>query len=166
MLPDNTKATPETSFLRSAALVVSESIPLEQGAYFAGCTVDALLGALADPDIARAVDAEATRLRYSGELAGLKAAKLTDNMLDKLLATPDEEISTGLAMKLAELGLKFREKAAPEQKASANRGHIYILKGDDPDPPEDPDSIYTLVIDLRDKKRTRTVEHEDISDAA
>lgn len=165
MLPDTTKATTEASFLRSAALVVSEAIPLAQGAYFAGCTPDALLGALADPDIARAVDAEATRLRYSGELAGLKAAKLTDNMLDKLLATPEEEISTSLAMKLAELGLKFREKAAPEQKASANRGHIYVLKGNDPDPPHDPDATFTYIIDLRDEKPTRTIEHEDITDA-
>lgn len=165
MLPDTAKATPEASFLRSAALVVSGAIPLEQGAYFAGCSVKSLLGALADSDIARAVDAEATRLRLSGELAGLKAAKLTDNMLDRLLATPDEEISTGLAMKLAELGLKFREKAAPEQKNSANRGHIYVLKGNDPDPPHDPDSPFTYVIDLRDKNPTRTIEHEGLSDA-
>lgn len=165
MLPDTTKTTNEGSFLRSAALVVSEAIPLEQGAYFAGCTADALLSALADPDIARVVDAEANRLRYSGDLAVIKAAKLTDNMLDKLLATPDEEISTGLAMKLAELGLKFREKAAPEQTKSTNRGHIYVLKGNDPDPPHDPDAPFTYVIDLRDKRPTRTIEHEDINDA-
>lgn len=165
MLPDTNKATPEASFLRSAALVVSETIPLEQGAYFAGCSVEALLGALADSDIARAVDAEVARLQFSGDLAGMKAAKLTDNMLDKLLATPEEEISTSLAMKLAELGLKFREKAAPEQKTSANRGHIYVLKGNDPDPPHDPESPFTYIIDLRDKKPTRTIEHEDIGDA-
>ena len=164
-MPDTAKATPEARFLHSAALVVTEAITLEQGAIYAGCTPANLLAALDDADVANAVDAEATRLRYSGDLANLKAARLTDNMLDKLLATPDEEISTSLAMKLAELGLKFREKTAPEQKIQPSKGHIYVLKGDDPDPPEDPDSIYTLVIDLRDKKRTRTIEHGDITDA-
>lgn len=165
MLPDTTKATPEALLLRTIALVVAGVLTLEQGAAMVGCIPSKLLSALDDADLAHAVDAEVARLQFSGDLAGMKAAKLTDNMLDKLLATPEEEISTSLALKLAELGLKFREKSAPEQKTSTNRGHIYVLKGNDPDPPHDPESPFTYIIDLRDKKPTRTIEHEDISDA-
>lgn len=165
MLPINAKAKPEARFIHSAALVVTDILTLEQGAVYAGCTPSKLISALDDSDVAQAVDAEVTRLRYSGDLANIKAARLTDSMLDKLLATPSEEISTSLAMKLTELGIKFREKAAPEQKTQPSNMHVHILEGDDPDPPKYADGNYTLVIDLRDKNPTHTIEHEGITDA-
>lgn len=165
MLPDTTKTSPDGRFLNSAALVVAEAIQPEQGAYLAGCSVAELIEALGDPDIAEAVDAEVVRLRYSGDLANLKAAKLTDAMLDKLLATPSDEISTGLAMKLAELGLKFREKSAPEAKLQATKTRTFILTGNDPDPPEDPEATLTYIIDLRDKHPARVIDHKGVTDA-
>lgn len=166
MLPNSTRATPEALFIRSAALVVSATIPLEQGAYFANCTVAELLGALDDPAIAQAVDAEVTRLQHSGELAGLKAAKLTDIMLDKLLATPSEEISTSLAMKLAELGLKFRERTTTTAKPESPKATLIILRDGDPDHKPNSDGGFELVIDLRNKLKTaRTIEHEGVTDA-
>lgn len=163
MLPD-LKAAPEVLFMRSAALVVAEAIPLEQGAHFAGCTVGQFLTSLDDSDIARAVDAEVSRLRLSGDLASLKAARLTDNMLDKLLSTPDEEINISLAMRLAELGLKFREKATTAGKPEAHKARVVILRDGDPDLRPDPDGGFMLTIDMR-SKRTQTVQHEAISDA-
>ena len=166
MLPNTSKGSPESLFIRIAALVVSSTIPVEQGAYFARCTVDELLGYMDDPTIAFAVDAEVTRMQQSGELAGLKAAKLTDIMLDKLLATPNEEISTSLAMKLAELGLKFREKATSNDKPATPNARVIVLKDGDPDPVPNHDGGFVLTIDLRNKlKATHPIDHEDISDA-
>lgn len=162
MLPD-LKAGPEALFMRNAALVVAEAIPKEQGAYFAGCTVAQLLASLDDPDIARAVDAEVSRMRLSGDLASLKAARLTDTMLDKLLSTPDEEINVSLAMRLAELGLKFREKATTAGKQEAHQARVVILKDGDPDLRPDPDGGFLLTIDMR-NKRTQTIQHGEISD--
>lgn len=165
MLPDTAKATPEARFMHSAALAVSETITWEQAAYFSGCSVEELLGALDDPAIGRAVDAEVARLRLSGDLASIKAARLTDSMLDKLLATPDEEISTGLAMKLAELGLKFREKAAPEAKAEAPKAEILIWHEGDPEPAPVNDDRYRVIIRLKNLKPARVIDHEDVTDA-
>lgn len=88
MLPEKAKATPEGRFLHCAALATAELISPEQAARFIGTTEEAFLTALGDSDIAAAVDTEVLRLRYSGEIANLKAAKLTDSMLDKLLGTP------------------------------------------------------------------------------
>lgn len=163
MLPD-LKAGPEVLFMRSAALVVAEAISKEQGASLAGCTETQLLASLDDPDIARAVDAEVSRMRLSGDLASLKAARLTDTMLDKLLSTPDEEINVSLAMRLAELGLKFREKPTAAGKQEAHKARVVILKDGDPDLRPDPDGGFLLTIDMR-SKRTQTVQHEEISDA-
>ncbi len=165
MLPDKVKATPEGRFLHSAALVVAEAIPIEQGAYFAGCSVAELIEALGDPDIAAAVDAEVARLRFSGYLSSLKAARLTDSMLDKLLATPSDEMSTGLAMKLAELGLKFREKAVPAARPEAPKAEILIHHEGDPEPEPVNDGRYRVVIRLRNPKTSRVVNHEGVTDA-
>lgn len=165
MLPNKSKATLEGRFLHSLALVVAEAIQPEQGAYFAGCSVAELIEALGDPDIAAAVDAEVARLRYSGELSSLKAAKLTDSILDKLLATPSDEISTGLAMKLAELGLKFREKATSEAKPEAPKAEILIHHEGDPEPEPVNDGRYRVVIRLRNPKPARTIDHESVTDA-
>lgn len=165
MLPDIAKATPEALFIRSAALVVASLLTVEQAAVMVGCAPAQFLSALDEADVANAVDAEVTRLQYSGELATLKAAKLTDGMLDKLLATPDEEISTGLAMKLAELGLKFREKASPEAKAEAPKAEILIWHEGEPEPAPVNDGRYRVVIRLKNLKPVRTIEHGDITDA-
>lgn len=166
MLPDIHKSTPEKRFLHAAALVVSETIAIEQGALYAGCTVSALVDALHDPEVVQAVEAEVTRLRYSGDLATLKAARLTDSMLEKLLATPIEELSTGTAMKLAELGLRFREKSAADSKTQTLNAKVLILKDGDPDPLPDPDAKFVLTIDLRNKlKPVRMINHEGVSDA-
>lgn len=165
MLPDIAKTTPEARFLHSAALVVTDVFTLEQGAVYAGCTPSDFLAALNDSDVALAVDAEVTRLRYSGDLANLKAARLTDNMLDKLLATPLEEISTGLAMKLAELGLKFKEKATPEAKPEAQKMDVVIWHEGDPEPEPANDDRYRVTIRLKKLMPVRVIEHGDISDA-
>lgn len=165
MLPDTAKATPEARFMHSAALAVSETITWDQAAYFAGCSVEELLGALDDPAIGRAVDAEVARLCLTGDLASIKAARLTDAMLDKLLATPLKDISTGLAMKLAELGLKFREKAAPEAKAEAPKAEILIWHEGDPEPAPVNDDRYRVIIRLKNTKTSRVIEHEGVTDA-
>ena len=164
MLPDTAKATPEALFLRTAALVVDGLLTVEQAAVMVGCAPAQFLSALDKADVANAVDAEVTRLQYSGELATLKAAKLTDGMLDKLLATPLEEISSGLAMKLAELGLKFREKAAPEAKAEAPKAEILIWHEGDPEPAPVNDDRYRVIIRLKKPKPARVIDHEDVTD--
>jgi len=164
MLPDTTKATPEARFIHSAALAVSETITWEQAAYFAGCSVEELLGALDDQAIGQAVDAEIARLRLSGDLAVIKAARLTDSMLDKLLATPQEEISTGVAMKLAELGLRFKEKAAPEAKAETPKAEILIWHEGDPEPAQVNDDRYRVVIRLKKLNVPRVIDGE-VTDA-
>lgn len=163
MLPDTTKTTPEKQFLHAAALVVSETMPLEQGAFYAGCSVSALVDALHDPQVAQAVEAEVSRLRYSGDLANLKATKLTDVMLDKLLATPLENMSTGLAMKLAELGLKFRDKTNADSKPQAPKTELLILHEGDPEPGPVNDNRYRLIIRLGDPNQPRTIEHEVVT---
>lgn len=165
MLPDITKATPEGRIIPVLALVVTDALTQEQGAVYIGCTPAELVAALDDPNIANAVDAEATRLRYSGDLANLKASRLTDSMLDKLLATPPEEISTGLAMKLAELGLKFREKAAPEAKPETPKMDVVIWHDGDPEPEPANDNRNRVTIRLKKLKPARTIEHEGASDA-
>lgn len=165
MLPDAAKASPEARFIQSAALAVSETITWDQAAYFSGCSVEELFGALDEPAIGRAVDAEVARLRLTGDLASIKAARLTDAMLDKLLATPIEDISAGLAMKLAELGLKFREKAAPEAKAEAPKAEILIWHEGDPEPTPTNDDRYRVIIRLKNTKPARVIDHEDVTNA-
>lgn len=165
MLPDTAKATPEVRFMHSAALAVSETITWEQAAYFAGCSVEELLEALDDPAIARAVDAEVARLRLSGDLASIKAARLTDVMLDKLLATPIEEISAGLAMKLAELGLRFKEKATSDTKTETPKAEILIWHEGEPEPAPVNDDRYRVIIRLKNPKPARVIDHEDVTDA-
>lgn len=149
----------------SAALAVAETITWEQAAYFSGWSVEELLVALDDPAIGRAVDAELARLRLSGDLASIKAARLTDAMLDKLLATPLEDIGTGLAMKLAELGLKFREKAAPETKAVAPKSEILIWHEGEPEPAPVNDDRYRVIIRLKNLKPARVIDHKEVTDA-
>lgn len=157
MLPDKAKATPEGRFLHCAALAAAELISPEQAARFIGTTEEAFLTALANSDIAAAVDTEVLRLRYSGELANLKAAKLTDSMLDKLLDTPTEDLSAGTAVRLAELGLRFREKATTE-KVEPPKAQVLVLYEGDPDP--EPHDGYSLVIRLPAKRdQPRAIEH-------
>jgi len=151
--------------MRITALAVAEAMPFEQAAYFNGCTPAELLSALDDPAVEQTVNAEVSRLRLSGDLATLKAATLTDRMLDKLLATPEEEISSGLAMKLAELGLKFREKASLEAKAEAPKAEILIWHEGDPEPAPANDDRYRVIIRLKPLKPARVIDHEDVTDA-
>ena len=165
MLPSTIKATPEALFLRAAALVVAGLLTVEQAAVMVGCDPAQFLSALDEADVANAVDAEVTRLQYTGDLASIKAARLTDSMLDKLLATPEEEISTSLAMKLAELGLKFREKAAPEAKAEAPKAEVLIWHEGDPEPAPVNDDRYRVIIRLKPLKPARVVNHEEVTDA-
>lgn len=166
MLPDTAKTTPEARFMHSAALAVSETITWEQAAYFSGCSVEEILGALDDPAIGQAVDAEVARLRLSGDLASIKAARLTDAMLDKLLATPLEDIGTGLAMKLAELGLKFREKATVNDTPKPKGQQFFLVYDNDEEPVFPDDGLLRYVIRLnRVRPAGRTIDHEDVTDA-
>lgn len=166
MLPDTTKTTSEKRFLYAGALAVSETITWEQAASYAGCSMPVLMDALNDPEVALAVEGEVIRLRYTGELANLKAARLTDSMLEKLLATPKEEISTSLAMKLTELGLRFRDKSAVDNKPEPPGMSLHIMKDGDPDPIPGPEAKFRLIIDLRNKSNPpRVIEHGEITDA-
>lgn len=166
MLPKNTKTTPEKRFLYAEALAVSETITWEQAASYAGCSIPVLIDALTDPEVAQAVEGEVIRLRYTGELANLKAARLTDSMLEKLLATPKEEISTSLAMKLAELGLRFRDKSVVDNSPEPHGMRLHILKDGDPDPIPDTDAKFSLIIDLRNKpKSPRVIDHGETTNA-
>lgn len=165
MLPDTAMKTPEAGFIRNAALVVAGLVSLEHGAYSAGLEPTTLLAAMDDRAVADAVEAEVTRLKLSGDLANLKAATLTDRMLDRLLATPDEDISTTLAIKVAELGLRFKEKATPEVKADKPKAEILIWHEGEPEPAPANDDRYRVIIRLKNPKPARVIDHEDVTDA-
>lgn len=137
---------PDKKITGPLALLVSDVITLSVAVSLSGESEEVLLSALKNPGIQVAVDVEITRLRLSGELAMLKAAHLTDTMLTKLLATPIEEVSVGLAVKLAELGMKFKEKSAAELPAGA-KTQIIVVRPGDPEPLKD-STGYCLVIRL------------------
>jgi len=137
---------PDKKITGPLALLVSDVINLQVASSLSGQPEEVLLTALKTPGIQTAVDVEVTRLRLSGELAMLKAAHLTDSMLTKLLAAPIEEISIGLAAKLAELGMKFKEKSASELP-TGSKTQIIIVRPGDPEPPKDVDG-YRIVIRL------------------
>lgn len=126
--PDN-----EQKVIRAIAMLTAGIIEPRVAAVVADVPEEALYKAMAMPEVQVAVDVEVTRLRLSGELATLKAATLTETMLSKLLDTPDDEISTGLAIKLAEMGLKFKEKPLVEIEAEGGFS-VTILKDGDPEP--------------------------------
>ena len=126
--PDN-----EQKVIGTIAMLTNGLIDGRTAAALVGVPEEALYKAMAMPEVQAAVDVEITRLRLSGELATLKAATLTEAMLSKLLDTPDDEISTGLAIKLAEMGLKFKEKPLLEIDAEAGFS-VTILKEGDPEP--------------------------------
>ena len=126
--PDN-----EQKVIGTIAMLTAGVIEPRVAAVIAGVPEEALYKAMAMPEVQAAVDVEITRLRLSGELATLKAATLTEAMLSKLLDTPDDEISTGLAIKLAEMGLKFKEKPLVEIDAEGGFS-VVILKEGDPEP--------------------------------
>lgn len=165
MLPDTAMKTAEARIIPNAALVVAGLMSLEQGAYIAGLEPTALLAAMNDKAVADAVEAEVTRLKLSGDLSNLKAATLTDRMLDKLLATSDEDISTTLAIKVAELGLRFKEKAAPEVKADKPKAEILIWHEGEPEPASINDDRYRVIIRLKNPKPARVIDHEDVTNA-
>jgi len=126
--PDN-----EQKVIPTLAMLTVGVIEPRVAAVLAGVPEEALYKAMAMPEVQAAVDVEIARLRLSGELATLKAATLTEAMLSKLLDTPEDEISTGLAIKLAEMGLKFKEKPLLEIDAEAGFS-VMILKEEDPEP--------------------------------
>jgi hypothetical protein len=123
----------EQKVIGTIAMLTAGVIESKVAAVIAGVPEDSLYKAMAMPEVQAAVDVEIARLRLSGELASLKAATLTEAMLSKLLDTPEDEISTGLAIKLAEMGLKFKEKPLLEIDAEAGFS-VTILKEGDPEP--------------------------------
>lgn len=143
--PDN-----EQKVIGTLAMLTAGVIESRVAAVIAGVPEEALYRAMALPEVHAAVDVEITRLRLSGELATLKAATLTEAMLSKLLDTPEDEISTGLAIKLAEMGLKFKEK--PLVSIEAEEGFsVTIVKDGDPEPKQSKDG-HSLVIRLSTQK--------------
>lgn len=104
----------ESSYPTLLALVLERVVTVSVAAGLVGITEAELLAELAAPEIQSLINTELTRLRLSGELAVLKANALTDSMLTRLLKSPESDISIGFAARLAELGLKFKEKATTE----------------------------------------------------
>jgi len=104
----------ESSYPTLLALVLERVVTINVAAGLAGITEAELLAELSAPEIQSVINTELTRLRLSGELAVLKANALTDTMLTRLLQSPESDISLGFAARLAELGLKFKEKANTE----------------------------------------------------
>jgi hypothetical protein len=133
MIPALFNPDSERVVISALAMLVSGVIESQVAAHISKVPEDILHKAMEMPDIQAAVEVEITRLRLSGELATLKAANLTEAMLSKLLDTPTDEISTGLAIKLAEMGLKFKEKPLIEIEAGAGFS-VTILKDGDPNP--------------------------------
>ena len=133
MIPALFNPDSEQIVISALAMLVSGVIELQVAAHISRVPEDILHKAMEMPDVQAAVEVEIARLRLSGELATLKAASLTEAMLSKLLDTPANEISTGLAIKLAEMGLKFKEKPLIEIEAGAGFS-VTILKDGDPNP--------------------------------
>ena len=104
----------ESSYPTLLALVLERVVTVTVAAGLAGATETELLAELSAPNTQSVINIELTRLRLSGELAALKANALTDSMLTRLLQSPESDISLGFAARLAELGLKFKEKATTE----------------------------------------------------
>lgn len=129
------------------ALVVADIALPEHVSALLNLPTDGLLELLSDPQMQRIVDAEVLRLQHGGKLANLKAEKLTNRMLDRLLATDDEAISVGMAAKLAELGLKFRSKETDPVIPRPN-AQVIIRGPGDPEPDPCTKGEYQLVIDL------------------
>lgn len=129
------------------ALMVSGIALPEQASALLGIPSETLLELLGDPQVQLVVDAEVLRLQHGGKLANLKAEKLANRMLDRLLATDDEAISVGMAAKLAELGLKFRSKETDPVIPRPN-AQVIIRGPGDPEPDPCTKGEYQLVIDL------------------
>ena len=143
--PDN-----EQKVIPTLAMLTVGVIEPRVAAVLAGVPEEALYKAMAMPEVQAAVDVEIARLRLSGELATLKAATLTEAMLSKLLDTPEDEISTGLAIKLAEMGLKFKEKQLVSIEAEEGFS-VTIVKDGDPEPKPSKNG-HSLVIRLSTQK--------------
>jgi hypothetical protein len=123
----------EQKVIGTLAMLTAGIIEPRVAAVIAGVPEEALYKAMAMPEVQAAVDVEIARLRLSGELAALKAATLTEAMLSKLLDTPEDEISTGLAIRLAEVGLRFKEK--PNTDIAPVSGFtVTIHRAGDPEP--------------------------------
>lgn len=137
-------AKDEQIVLALALMVAGIALP-EQVSAVVNIPTEALFGLLDDSQMQRVVDAEVLRLRHSGKLADLKAEVLTNRMLDKLLAADADEMSTGIAIKIAELGLKFRNKS-PEHDLPKAKFSVVVRMPGDPKPELETEN--GIIIDL------------------
>ena len=106
--------------IKALVLVLSGVCTPAQAAATTYLLPSELLEALNDPETVKTVQAEILHLRLSGRLAALKAAVLTERMVDRLLAMDPEDVNPTLVAKLAELGAKLRP-TTPESLGPAER---------------------------------------------
>lgn len=115
----------EDHMLKALILIVSGVCTPAQGAAAVSLPESDLRSALADPENIKIVEAEIVHLRLSGRLAALKAAVLTERMVDKLLAMDPTDVNPALVAKLAELGAKLTPMGAgsltPGEKRAQKR---------------------------------------------
>lgn len=145
LLSPKTERSPNELTVCGLALMVAEIALPEQVSAILGIPAETLFELLNDPQMQRIVEVEIFRLHQSGKRADLKAEKLIDRMLSKLLAMDPGEVSAGMALKIAELGLKFRDKS-PENSPPRPKASVVVRMPGDPEPKIDAE--YGLIIDL------------------
>lgn len=134
LLP-NPWSTPEAASghkLKALVLIMSGVCTTSQGAAMVALHESDLLNALADPETIKIVQGEIVHLRLSGRLAALKAAVLTERLVDHLLAMDPADTNPTLVAKLAELGARLRptnsETLTPRERRDLDREHYDHLR--------------------------------------
>ncbi|MGE5384957.1 MAG: hypothetical protein ACM3SV_03615 [Betaproteobacteria bacterium] len=152
---------PGERMVDATALLVAGVFDDSEAAALAGVPASALLDLLGDPDVQQAIDSRLLRWKLDGTLANVRAEKLTMQALERIEAEAGA-VSVGIAIKIAELGLKFRER--PEvSKAPDARTEVVIINDGDPEPLPPEPGVHRYVIRLGTAKADAALEGEVIA---
>lgn len=160
------KIEPDRDRLRTVlALVAAAPEDAEAVCAAHGVDPEAVLTALADPEILRGALVLADELRQSGELLKRKAVAPLERLVDQIADAVDAgDISPALAPRVAETLYKLSgieaERAARARVAepAEERPRVHILCDDDPVP--DTGGKYAIIIRLPGHNREKVIDAE------